>query len=78
MTIHKVLKTFVVLPFSTHLYHRFSVMPLTDYSDVPKITGREKMVSISIAGCILQCSIHQLQKSRRGVFSTSRDAHLAV
>ena len=37
--------------FSVHMYHCLSVMPLTDYSDVPKITGTEKTVSVSVMGC---------------------------
>ena len=38
----------VLLSFSAHMYHCF---PLTGYSDLPKIAGREKIVSASVVGC---------------------------
>ena len=38
--------------FSMHVYHCFSVTPLTDYSDRPDLDGRDNS--------------HELQKSRRG------------
>ena len=47
----KFLTVVLLLFFSMHV---FSLMPLTDYSDMPKVAGREKIhidVSVNIAGC---------------------------
>ena len=52
------------------------VMPLTDYSDGPNLDEREKIVSVSVAGCFP--AVINSRKAEGAVLSTSRDARLAV
>ena len=54
----------------------YSVTPLTDYSDGPNLNGREKIVSVSVAGCFP--AVMNSRKAEGAVISTSRDARLAV
>ena len=49
--------------FSAHMYRCFSIMPLSDMQ-MPKIAGREKIVSVSVVGCFPAVINPEKQKGR--------------